>query len=378
MSPFPRPEYGPLERYAPDRRPVGTDLSDNTSLRGPHPAAREALRDAGSDDLTRYPSVYADALRETVARLHGVRPEEVVTGCGSDDLLDSAFRAVAAPGERVAYLAPTFSMAEIFARMNALEPAPVERGPLGDPLPPPTRLLEGDPALVYLCSPNNPTGEVLPAEWVEELLEAGGPRGPVVLLDEAYADFADGSLLGRAPGTHRLLALRTLSKAYGLAGLRVGYAVGPEAVVGEVEKSRGPYKVSRPAEAAACAALEDQEGWVTVGVQEVRENRDRLVRELRDRGFRPPPSGANFLLVPVGEPWDAARFTAALRERGVAVRPFPALPGVGEAVRVTVGPWPLMERFLEALDRVTGDGPAERGTRQDEMGSARRSPEERS
>ena len=357
MSPFPRPEYGPLDRYAPDRRPVATDLSDNTSLRGPHPAARMALREASDEDLTRYPSVYADAFREAAARHHGIPPESVVTGCGSDDLLDSAFRAVAAPGEGVAYLTPTFSMVEIFARMNALEPTPVPRGAPGEPLPSPARLLEADPALVYLCSPNNPTGEVLPPEWVEELLDAGGPRGPVVLLDEAYADFAEGSLASRAPATERLMVLRTLSKAYGLAGLRLGYALGSEEVVAEVEKSRGPYKVSRPAEAAAQAALDDDSGWVAQGVEEARESRRRLVEELEERGFRPPTSGANFVLVPLDEGKDAARLTAELRDEGVAVRPFPALPGVGEAVRVTVGPWSLMERFLEALDRTGASGP---------------------
>ena len=381
MTPFPREAYRPLEPYAPDRRPVEVDLSDNTNRWGTHPGALAAMVGATPEDLLRYPPVYADGFREAVARRFGVPREAVTTGCGSDDLLDSAFRAAGEPGEGVAYLPPTFSMVEIFARMNGMVPLPVERegpghrSPFG-PLPDPEALLDQDPALIYLCRPNNPTGEVIPEKWLRDLAAAGGPEGPIILLDEAYGDFmgeggedrSDPDLfLREAPASSRLVILRTLSKAFGLAGLRVGFAVGAPEVIREVEKSRGPYKVSRPAEKAAVAALEDREGWVPGILEEVRRERARLRRKLEDRGLRPLPSGGNFLLIPVGGPvredegesvdgaplaGNAASVTAALRERGVAVRPFPALPGIGDAVRVTLGPRREMDRFLEALDQV--------------------------
>jgi histidinol-phosphate/aromatic aminotransferase/cobyric acid decarboxylase-like protein len=119
--------------------------------------------------------------------------------------------------------------------------------------------------------------------------------------------------------------------------------------VAEVEKSRGPYKVNRLAEMVGTAALDDEEDWVQGVVDRVRANRERLYGELLDRGLRPLHSDANFLLVPV-ESADAILVGQALRERGVAVRPFPSLPGIGDAIRISVGPWPLMERLLEALD----------------------------
>jgi histidinol-phosphate aminotransferase len=353
MSPFPRKVYAPLEPYAPDRRPVEVDLSDNTNRWGTHPAALDLIRNAPVEALTRYPSVYADAFRAAVAARFGVPPESVATGCGSDDLLDSTFRAAGEPGERIAYATPTFSMVETFTRMNGMEPVALPWLP-GVP-PEPEALLASRPALVYVCRPNNPTGEVVPRSWVERLLEAGGEGGPVVLLDEAYADFHGEGFLELAPTTSRLIVVRTLSKSYGLAGLRVAFAVGAPGVIREVEISRGPYKVNRLAEMAAVVALEDREGWVPPILDEVRRNRGWLEARLEERGFRPLPSGANFLLLPVP---DARSTVASLRERGVAVRPFPDLPGVGDGVRVSIGPRHELDRFLEALD----DLPRETGT----------------
>jgi histidinol-phosphate aminotransferase len=360
MSPFPREAYRPLSRYAPDRRPIEVDLSDNTNRWGAHPAALRILREAPVEDLVRYPSVYADGFRIAVARRFGVPEECVATGCGSDDLLDSTFRAAGEPGESIAYLPPTFSMVEIFARMNGMEATPVDAARADDP----RALLEGDPAVVYLCRPNNPTGASEPREWVERLIEAVGADGPLLLLDEAYADFAEDDFLAPAASSKRVVVVRTLSKAYGLAGLRIGFAVGPAEVIAEVEKSRGPYKVSRPAERAAVAAILDEEGWVPNIVAMVKAERTRLLGELRARGLSPLPSSANFLLLPVGEGkgvsmggaalgGGAMAVTAALRERGVAVRPFPALPGIGDTIRISIGPAEEMDRFLSALDVVS-------------------------
>lgn len=354
MTPFPREAYRAFGRYAPDRRPVELDLSDNTSRFGVHPAALAVMRGVDPEDLLRYPPVYADRLRAAVARRFGVPECAVATGCGSDDLLDSALRAAADPGADVRFVPPTFSMVETFARMNGLRPVAVDPDRAGRD---PAALVEGSPGVVYLCRPDNPTGEVRTRAWVEALLAAAGPDGPVVLLDEAYAEFAPEALLEEEAGRiaagerGRLVVLRTLSKAYGLAGLRVGYAVGHPDVVAEIEKSRGPYKVSRPAEAAAVAALEDAEGWVREVVADVRRERARLHEGLAARGLRPLPSGANFLLVPLG-PRSAGAVSAALRARGIAVRAFPELPGIGDAVRITIGPAAEMERLLAALDEV--------------------------
>ena len=351
MTPFPRPDYAPLRRYDPGRVPVAVDLSDNTNLWGPHPAALERTRAAGSDDLRCYPEVYADTLRRAVAARFGVGVDCVATGAGSDDVLDSAFRAASAPGAVVTFPAPTFSMVGDLARMNGMEPRPVSwQHALDDP----GELLAGEPALVYLCSPNNPTGAALPEAWIERFLELRGSDGPLVLLDEAYADFAACSWLERAADIPRLLVTRTCSKALGLAGLRCGFGVGRADVVVEVEKARGPYKVSRLTAEVAALALQDADGWVARTVSECLDNRDRLRGELERRGLRVLHSEANFLLVaaPSGS---ATSDNDALRRHGVSTRPFTDIPGVGEGLRVTVGPWPLLERFLEALDQRLAD-----------------------
>jgi histidinol-phosphate aminotransferase len=242
-------------------------------------------------------------------------------------------------------------MIEPFSRMNGRTPSVI---PWSVAFDDPARLLEGDPVLVYVCRPNNPTGHQVPASWVETLLEAASDDGPVVVFDEAYADFAGETLIPRVVEHPRALVVRTLSKAYGLAGLRVGFAVGPGALVDEVEKSRGPYKVSRPAEAAALAALEGDDGWVERTVSECVANRERLHDELLRRGRPPLLSRGNFLLVPVSA-GRAGPLSDGLRAEGVAVRPFPGTSDLGDALRVTVGPWPLMERFLEAWDGLLGE-----------------------
>lgn len=346
MSPFPRPDYAGLERYDPARAPVRVDLSDNTNLWGTHPAALERIQAAGTDDLARYPELYADTLREAVAERFGVDPDCVTTGAGSDDVLDSAYRAVFAPGATLRYPSPTFSMVEPLALMNGM----AAHGVLWpQALDDPSTLLEDDPDLIYVCRPNNPTGEQAPLEWVEQLLDLRGPHGPLVIVDEAYADFADESLISRAPDLPRFLVTRTLSKAYGLAGLRCGFAVGRPDVVLEVEKSRGPYKVARLTADAAAAAIRDVDGWMEGIVRASVENRGRLREELSRRGLQALPSRANFLFVPA--PTGRAGHDAlTLRDAGIGVRPFSGVPGMEEGLRITVGPWELMEDLLSSLD----------------------------
>ncbi|MEJ7809555.1 MAG: histidinol-phosphate transaminase [Gemmatimonadaceae bacterium] len=334
-----RESYRGITLYAPDRAPCAVDLSDNTNLWGIPPGAERAIREAAVSAVTRYPSLYAGGLKESLARYLGVAPAMVVTGCGSDDVLDSAIRAFGEPGDRIAHPEPSFAMIPIFARMNGLEP-------LGVPLFDPEATLATGARIIYLCSPNNPTGNAMSRSAIEYVVERATG---VVILDEAYAEFAGVSGVDLLERSERLLVTRTMSKAFGLAGLRIGYAAGSAALVAEVEKSRGPYKVSALAERAAMAALAegaDGLGWVRAHVAEAVAIRERFAGELAALGLAALPSDANFLLVPVP---DAAGIARHLREGGVAVRPFVALPGVGDALRISVGPWAMMERCLAAL-----------------------------
>ena len=339
-----RAAYEAVSLYDPKRAPVALDLTDNTNLWGMPPVAERTWREMPVSRITRYPTLYASELKQALATYVGVTPDMIVTGCGSDDILDSAMRAFGEPGDRVAGPEPSFAMIPIFAQMNALSYVGCVEQPSHEPDV--DALLATQPKLLYLCSPNNPTGAVVARDTIERVLrDAPG----VVLLDEAYAEFAGVSSIDLVPHFDRLLVIRTMSKAFGLAGLRIGYAVGQPALVMEVEKSRGPYKLNAMAEHTALAALQHDMPWVNEHIALAVTLRERLAVALRTRGFSPLTSHANFVCVPVP---DCVNVGLALRERGVAVRPFPGLPHIGDTLRISVGPWPLLEQFLAAFDDV--------------------------
>ena len=339
-----RKAYEAIDLYDPGRVPTEIDLSDNTNLFGVPPAVEQLVREAPARMITRYPSVFAPDLKRALADLVGVEPANITTGCGSDDVIDSALRAFCEPGDRVALATPTFGVVATFARMNAAIPVTVDlREDLSLDV---EGLLAMHARANYICRPNNPTGTSFARGDIERIADES--RG-IVLLDEAYADFADDDFGRDAARSRNIVSLRTLSKVYGLAGLRVGFAIGPADVITEIEKSRGPYKVNAFAEAAALAVVTRERAWIQDIVDQVRANRERLAASLARLGFDVLPSKANFLLIRLSDGRTAADTAVALRARGVAVRPFPALPRLGECIRVTVGPWSMMERFLGAL-----------------------------
>jgi len=263
-----------------------------------------------------------------------------VAGCGSDDIIDSAMRAFGEARDEVRFADPTFSMIPRFALTNGLRPAGVE---LGNGLERDSeRLLEGNPGIIYLCSPNNPTGATLETELFRRVVD--GARG-LVIIDEAYIEFGGESAVGLV-ASGRVLVTRTMSKAFGLAGLRIGYGIGSAEIVTAVSKARGPYKVSAAAESVAVAVLANDGEWVERRIAEVREIRARFTRALDELGYDPIPSAANFVLVPVV---DSASVARRLRESGIAVRPFSNLTGIGDAIRISIGPWEMMQPCLAAL-----------------------------
>lgn len=325
----------------PEPAQVEFQLANNTHLHGAPPAALRVIRSARDADLAQYPSPTGRELRLALADWIGVHPSEVVVGCGSEELIDCAYRALCEPGGRVACIAPTFVMARLFATTNALVPVAV---PLtGEFDADAEALLGADPDLIYLCTPNNPTGVPLREETVRTIVERF--HGPIV-IDEAYAEFTDRSFACEAVESGRVVVLRTFSKAWGLAGLRVGYAVGAKDIVTPIETVRAPFKLNALGERAAAAALREDVAWMRAGVEETAALRERFSRELRALGRSPLPSSTNFVLIPVP---NAGALAATLRSRGVAVRPFSKLPVVGDAVRVSIGPWEALRRVLDVF-----------------------------
>jgi len=333
--------FRPVALYDPDVTPCEVDLSDNTNLWGVPPAAQLAIGSAESDAVSRYPAPYAAELKTRIASYLQVEPSMVVTGCGSDDVLDSAIRAFGNPGDRVVMPNPSFGMIPVFARINGLEPVFVPLGRGGDLSP--AAFDAAGARITYLCSPNNPTGGALRRADIDEIIRSA--RG-LVILDQAYAEFSTDSLTDLVKAHDNLLMTRTMSKAFGLAGLRIGYGIGSPALVREVEKSRGPYKVNALAARAAISALTGDLAWVADRIADMKTNRARFLAALEAMGLAPLPTDANFVCVPVG---DARRVGESMRMRGVAVRVFEDLPGIGGALRITIGPWEMMDQCLSSL-----------------------------
>jgi histidinol-phosphate aminotransferase len=336
-----RESYRGITLYSAAAGQCNFDLSDNTNLWGAPPAALRALATVGATEITRYPVAFEPALRNALATYAGVSPDMIACGCGSDDVLDSGIRAFAEPREALCVPDPSFSMIPVFARTNGLRPIAI----------PLTRWLDADvdamiatgARIIYLCSPNNPTGTAFSRKAVEQIVD----RAPgLVIIDQAYVEFGGDDFTDLASSGRPVLVTRTMSKAFGLAGLRVGYGIGSPELITEILKARGPYKVSSLAERASIAALDNDRAWVTERVNEVVANRSRFRAELAGRGIGSLESSANFVLLPVN---DSAATSRKLERGGICARPFRNLPGIGDAVRIAIGPWEMMQRCLDAL-----------------------------
>jgi histidinol-phosphate aminotransferase len=337
----PRASYRDVPTYKARDPRARIELADNTSPFGVPPSALQALREGLDDRLARYPTAYSDELREAFASYVGVNADEVIVGAGSDEVMSCSFRALADPGATLAHMDPTFVMVRPFASTNSLTPIAVPLAADGDADA--EALVDQRAALTYLCSPNNPTGVPVAADRLRHILERASG---LILVDEAYAEYAPSNLAAQAPRHGRMLVFRTMSKAFGMAGFRVGFATGSRALISEIEKARGPYAVAALSERAATRALLEDISWVLRGVELVRGSRDWFVSALRSDGFDVVGSAANFVLVRLREPERIAR---SLQARGILVRLFPDLTGLGGALRISVGTGEVMNEVLVAL-----------------------------
>jgi histidinol-phosphate aminotransferase len=318
-------------------------LNTNESPHPPSPAVAAALATV-ADSLRLYPDPTQRHLREAAAQAFDVGPEQVVGGNGADEVLAMAVRAFAAPGEGAAFLDPSYSLVPALLQINGVRPEAHAFGP-GYTLP--KSFIESPARLKFLTNPNSPTGTLVGLDAVAEVCRASSG---VVVLDEAYADFAPHTGLAILDEHPNLLVVRSMSKSYGLAGLRVGLAVGSEELVGDIWAIKDICNLGRPQLAAAAAALGDRAHWRQT-VEEVRQNRTRLTQELAQRGWEVLPSAANFVFTTPPRP--AAEVYRELLSRRVLVRYFDR-PLLRHGVRISVGTWEQCEALLAAVD----EGPA--------------------
>jgi histidinol-phosphate aminotransferase len=336
-----------LSGYVPGEQPRDTrlvKLNTNENPYPPSPRVEEALARAAAGGLNRYPSPMADALRDAAAALYGIAPEQVLAGNGSDELLAMCMRACLTDGDRVAYAVPSYSLYRTLAALHGAQAIEVATAalPPRERFPIPDALASSGAKVIFVCNPNSPFGAPVARADIARLCAS---TDALVVSDEAYVDFGGESALAILAEHPNLIVLRTFSKSFSLAGLRLGLAFGSAPLMAELAKVKDSYNVSRLAIAAGVAALEDA-AWMRANVERVCATRERVIAALRAAGHVVAPSAANFFwLECAGE--TGAQLLARLRAKSVLVRYFDE-PRLRTGVRVTVGTDAEMDRFLEA------------------------------
>ncbi|GAA1390245.1 histidinol-phosphate transaminase [Pseudonocardia kongjuensis] len=332
MTPI-RPDLDTLPAYVPGRTvPGAIKLASNEVSDPPAPPVLEAIARAAAG-ANRYPDLGVVELTARLAAVHDLEPERIAVGCGSVTICQQLVQATCVgPGDEVLFAWRSFEAYPIVTQIGA---AAVRTVPLTadfrHDLDAMAAAVTERTRLVFVCSPNNPTGPAVHRAEFERFLAAVGPD-VLVVLDEAYAEYVtDPDAVSGRPlldGHPNLVVLRTFSKAYRMAGLRVGYALASAEVATALRKVCPPFSISAVAQAGAIAALEHS-AEILAGCADVVSERDRVANALRGSGFTVPDSQANFVWLPLGE--RAAEFAAHCAERKVIVRPFPS-----DGVRVTV------------------------------------------
>jgi len=345
------PVTGPVSRIDPAtayRRPPSIPgllrLDANEGVL-PSPALLGDLANADPELLRRYPDV--SALDAALAARLGVAPERVLVTAGADEAIDRACRAFLEPGRTILLPDPSFDMFDCSAALAGGELVRVPWWDEAFPVDAFVGRLDALTAVVAVVSPNNPTGSVATLADVRRL--AAAAPNALLVLDHVYVEYADEDLTPGVLDLPNVLVLRTLSKAWGLAGCRVGYAVGSPYVVAVLRAAGGPYTVAAPSVALALSQLERGAEPLRVHVARVREERRLLSMRLAAAGLSPRPSQANFVLVECGP--RAVSIHAGLAARGVLVRDFPDRRGLETSLRITLpGNAPDFERLSEALE----------------------------
>jgi histidinol-phosphate aminotransferase len=348
-----RPDLGLREGYHSPQVDVEVRLNTNESPYPPPQAWVDAVRDElRAIEFHRYPDRTATALRRALADLHGVAPRQVFAANGSNEVIQCLCLAYGGPGRTAAVFEPTYALHSHIAHLTGT--GVVEGGRLPDLTIDVATVADVvtafRPAITFLCSPNNPTGMVDDPMAVCRVLEEVSAGGGLLVVDEAYGQFADWSALSMVSDDVPLVVTRTFSKTWSLAGMRLGYLVGPAGVVANLERVALPYHLDAVTQAAGRLALQHV-GAMEDRVGAIVTERRRLLGCLQDLGMTTWPSQANFILFrPPGgrgeEVWKA------LVERSVLVRDTSSWPGLEGCLRVTVGTTEENDRFLDALEEV--------------------------
>jgi histidinol-phosphate aminotransferase len=335
------------EGYVPGEQPQTEGYTKLNTNENPYPPTPEifAPLQAELSKLRLYPDPVSTQLRKAAAAVWGVSHDHIIAGNGSDDILNIALRTFVNPGETVAFLDLTYSLYETIARVHG---AAITQIPTNEHFELEKPIICPEAKLIFLASPNPPVGQNLNRHYLEETCaKASG----VVLIDEAYADFADDNHLDFLQKYDNVIISRTMSKSYSLAGMRVGFGLTSRAIIEQMDKVRDSYNLDRLAQALATAAFEHVDYFRHIW-ETVRVTRSRLIESLRALDFWVFESESNFVLA--SPQWIAAlELYTQLKERKVLVRYFKH-PRIANYVRISIGTGEEIDRLLDAIAQIKG------------------------
>jgi histidinol-phosphate aminotransferase len=338
--------------YTPGFQPRALEVVKLNTNENPYPPSPQVMKTLAAirpEQLRRYPDPLGTAFREAAAELNGVGPENILCCNGGDDLLSIAVRAFCDEHRPLAYPTPTYSLYPVLAR---LENCPAIEIPFEEGFRLPASMATTGAALTIVCNPNAPTGSFIP---VEELARLAGTLRGVLLIDEAYVDFAEQNCTALVKRFDNIIVLRSLSKGYSLAGLRFGYAIAPRALIDGLIKVKDSYNVDAVAIALATAAIKDQP-YFRANVEKVKQERRALTDKLRALGFAVPDSSTNFVMAQTKN-GSAAPIHEQLAQRNIFVR-YWNVPGLADKLRISVGTPEQNGKLIEALKEIPSNGAA--------------------
>ncbi len=335
-----------FEKYYNPKLSGELRLDTNTNVLGSNPAAEKYLSE-NRWDLNGYPNTYSNGLREALAELYGLEADNIIAGNGSDELLDVTFKTFTNWGDNSVVPVPSYTLYDYFVKCNGGKAIEVD---LTDDFQLDVdAIVKQDAKVAIMPSPNNPTGNCFRRKDIEEILSR---FNGIVVVDEAYAEYADDSMIGRVNEFDNLVVLRTFSKAYAMAALRVGYAVSNLKLADMMMCVKIPYSLNMVSEGAAIAAVKDQD-FIRRSVDMVRTERPKLDAGLRKLGFETFPSDSNFILA--RSPIDHKVLVDGLKSRGVLIRDFGSKRRTENCVRTTIGTAELNAMLLEKAEEVISE-----------------------
>ena len=340
-----------MKGYVPGEQPQEPGfikLNTNENPYPPSPRVIAALKESASNLLRLYPDPLAAKLREKAAEVLGTRPERVLVGNGSDELLSILARAFVDPGDKIVFPSPSYLLYRTLAEVQDAQAVEVD---FPEDFSLPGDIAVKDARITFLCNPNSPSGTMV---WPEEVSRLAREIDGVLVIDEAYVEFADTNCIALVEKHPNVVILRTVSKSYSLAGLRLGFCIAQEGLIHGLLKVKDSYNVDRLSIAAGIAALDDQE-HLRKNVEKIRETRGYLTESLREMGFFVYPSQSNFVFFRTPSTQVAREIYQQLKAHKILIR-YVEYRRFEDCLRVSVGTKEEIDTFLDRLAEVGARG----------------------